>query len=209
MTTRVAVVGGGITGLTVALRVRQQWPDAVVTLYEAADRLGGKIAASPFAGLAAVDEGADAFLTRAPAAIGLARELGLGDSLTSPAVGNAAVWWHELHPIPDGLMLGIPTGVAALTRSRLLTWSGKLRAGLEPILPATGTGADSVGLLVRKRFGRQVHERLVDPLVGSIYAADTDRFSLAGVPQIAQLASHRSLLLAGRAARAKAATVVD
>src|SRR5690606_36624356 len=77
------------------------------------------------------------------------------------------------------------------------------RAGLEPFLPRTDAD-DSIGTLVRGRFGDEVHERLVDALVGSIYAADTDRLSLAAVPQLAELAQqHRSLLLGARASKKK------
>lgn len=204
MSARITIVGGGITGLTTAYRFSKLMPGAQITLIEAGDHVGGKIRSSPFAGIAGVDEGADAFLTRIPHAIELAAELGLTDRLTSPAVVSANVWWNGMHEIPEGLLLGVPSDLATLARSHLLSWRGKLRAGLEPILPGTGVGADSVGRLIRKRFGRQVHERLVDPLVGSIYAADTDRFSLAGVPQILDLASNnRSLLIGARRARAK------
>ena len=204
MSARITIVGGGITGLTTAYRFSKLMPGAQITLVEAGDHVGGKIRSSPFAGIAGVDEGADAFLTRIPHAVELAAELGLTDQLTSPAVVSANVWWNGMHEIPEGLLLGVPSDLATLARSHLLSWRGKLRAGLEPILPGTGVGADSVGRLIRKRFGRQVHERLVDPLVGSIYAADTDRFSLAGVPQILDLASNnRSLLIGARRARAK------
>ena len=205
---RVVVVGGGITGLTAAYRLGQRLPEAHITLVEADPRLGGKIRSTPFAGLDGIDEGADAFLTRVPYAMALAKDLGLDGDLTSPASGKAFVWWNGLHAIPEGLMLGVPTDLAKLARTKLLSWPGKLRAALEPILPATGVGADSVGRLIRKRFGREVHERLVDPLVGSIYAADTDHFSLTGVPQIFDLASkHRSLLLGARRMRANAPPV--
>ena len=204
MSARITIVGGGITGLTTAYRFSKLMPGAQIMLIEAGDHVGGKIRSSPFAGIAGVDEGADAFLTRMPHAVALAAELGLTDQLTSPAVVSANVWWNGMHEIPEGLLLGVPSDLATLARSHLLSWRGKLRAGLEPILPGTGVGADSVGRLIRKRFGRQVHERLVDPLVGSIYAADTDRFSLAGVPQILDLASNnRSLLIGARRARAK------
>jgi oxygen-dependent protoporphyrinogen oxidase len=205
MTRRVVVVGGGITGLTTAYRLRQLLPDAEIAVIESDHRVGGKISSSPFAGLDGIDEGADAFLTRIPFAVNLAAELGLTAQLTSPAVASAYVWWNAMHNIPEGLMLGVPTDLAKLAKSDLLTWPGKLRAALEPILPATGVGADSVGRLIRHRFGKQVHERLVDPLVGSIYAADTDRFSLSGVTQILDLASNnRSLLIGARRARRKA-----
>jgi oxygen-dependent protoporphyrinogen oxidase len=80
-----------------------------------------------------------------------------------------------------------------------MSWRGKARAALEPLVPRSPTAPDSLGAWVRDRFGDEVHERLVDPLVGSIYAADTDRFSLAAVPQIAELAARqRSVLLAAR-----------
>ncbi len=203
---RVIVVGGGITGLTAAYHLSALLPDATITVIEADQCVGGKIRSSRFAGVNGVDEGADAFLTRVPHATALAGQLGLGARMTSPAVASANVWWNGLHPIPEGLLLGVPSDLAKLARTKLLTWPGKMRAALEPILPATGVAQDSVGRLIRKRFGKQVHERLVDPLIGSIYAADTDRFSLAGVPQILDLASNnRSLLIGARRARARSA----
>jgi oxygen-dependent protoporphyrinogen oxidase len=88
----------------------------------------------------------------------------------------------------------------------LLSWKGKLRAAVEPLLPRTDPD-DALGALVRARFGDEVHDRLVDALVGSIYATDTDRFSLAAVPQLAELAARsRSLLIGARATRARAAS---
>lgn len=207
MTRHVVVVGGGVTGLAVAQRLLRdrpagselRVPELRVTVLEADDDLGGKLRTSPFAGAAAVDEGPDAFLARLPWATQLAREVGLGDELVSPASGAAAVWWHGLQPIPEGLLLGMPTDVLKLARTKLLGWGAKARAGLEPFLPRTDISGDSIGDYVRARFGDQVHERLVDPLVGSIYASDTDHFSLTAVPQIAELATkHRSVLLAAR-----------
>jgi protoporphyrinogen/coproporphyrinogen III oxidase len=198
---RVAVVGAGISGLTTALALTDTG-DVGVTVFEAADRVGGKIDASPFAGVADVDEGPDAFLARVPDAVALANRLGLGDDLVSPEAVGAAVWYDGLHPIPEGLMLGLPTRIRPLASTKLLSWRGKARAALEPLLPRTSTDADSIGEFVRARFGDEVHERLVDALVGSIYAADTDHFSLAEVPQLAALAhANRSVLLAARKQR--------
>ena len=196
---RVAVIGGGITGLAAAHALLTDDRPVQVVLYEADDRIGGKIRTTPFAGHPAIDEGPDAFLARLPWGTELAREVGLGDELVSPAAGKAAVWFDQLHDIPEGLLLGMPTDVLKLARSRLLSWPGKARAALEPLRRRTSLEPDSLGGYVRARFGDEVHERLVDPLVGSIYAADTDRFSLAAVPQIADLASRsRSVLLAAR-----------
>ena len=205
--TRVAVVGGGISGLSAALSLVDAHPDTQVVVLDAADRMGGRIATSAFAGVDHVDEGADSFLARVPEAVALARRVGLGDDLVSPEPVGAAVWHHGLHPIPDGLLLGVPGRLGPLARTGLLSWKGKARAALEPLLPRTSIDDDSIGAFVRSRFGDEVHERLVDSLVGSIYAADTDRFSLAEVPQLAALArDHRSLLLAARRQRAAQGT---
>ena len=193
----IAVVGGGITGLAAAERLIEGGAD--VTVFEASYRVGGVIRTTPFAGHPAIDEGADAFLARVPWATDLARAVGVGDSLTSPAVARAAVWWHGMHDIPEGLLLGVPTGMAGLARSSLLSTRGKLRAATEVLRGRSDLSDDSIGSYVRGRFGAEVHERLVDPLIGSIYGADTDDFSLAAVPQLADLAAGpRSVILGGR-----------
>jgi oxygen-dependent protoporphyrinogen oxidase len=197
----VAVVGAGISGLATALELAEA-PDVDVTIFETADRVGGKIDSSRFAGVDNIDAGADAFLARVPDAVALARRVGLGDDLVSPEAVGAAVWHDGLHRIPEGLMLGLPGRLLPLATTGLLSWRGKARAAVEPFLPRTSTESDSIGAFVRARFGDEVHERLVDSLVGSIYAADTDRFSLAEVPQLAALANgSRSVLLAARRQR--------
>jgi oxygen-dependent protoporphyrinogen oxidase len=199
--TRVAVIGGGISGVTAALTLRRLPAETrpAITLFEAAPNLGGRIAGSTFAGVEGVDEGADAFLARVPDAVDFAGSVGLGESLVSPNPVGAAVWHDGLVDIPDGLVLGLPGQLRPLARTRLLSWRGKARAALEPLLPQTSLQPDSIGAFVRARFGSEVHERLVDALVGSIYATDTDRFSLAEVPQLAALATdHRSMLLGAR-----------
>jgi oxygen-dependent protoporphyrinogen oxidase len=200
-------VGAGISGLATALELLDT--GAVdVTVFEASDRVGGKIGASPFAGIESIDEGADAFLARVPEAVALAHRVGLGDDLVSPEPVGAAVWHDGLHPIPDGLMLGLPGRIIPLATTSLLSWRGKARAAVEPFLPRTATDSDSIGEFVRARFGNEVQDRLVDSLVGSIYATDTDHFSLAEVPQLAALASsNRSVLLAAwRQRRSQAGT---
>ncbi len=196
----VLVIGGGIAGLAAAVELVDAGAD--VELWEAGERLGGKIATSPFGGLAHVDEAADAYLTRVPQAAALARRVGLTDTeLTAPTGARATVWHDGLHDVPEGVLLGVPASVRPFITTRLLSWRGKLRAATEPLLPRTDP-ADSLGTLIRRRFGNEVHERLVDALVGSIYAVDTDRLSLATVPQVSALAAgHRSLLLGARSTR--------
>lgn len=197
---RIAVVGAGITGAAAAHRLVNTSADVFdeVVLFERDDRVGGRIDGGPFAGVDSIDTGADAFLARVPDAVDLAYDVGLADELVHPEKVGAAVWFDELHDIPDGLVLGVPGNPLALARSGLLTWRGKARAAAEPLLPRSPTEHDSIGRYVRGRFGDEVHERLVDALIGSIYATDTDRFSLAEVPQLAALTTDRSLLLAAR-----------
>ncbi len=203
---RIVIVGGGITGLTTAMYLARQTDpeDVEIVVREADDRLGGKLRTTPFGGLPAVDEGADSFLARVPQARQLTADVGLSDALTSPTNAKPAVWFNGLHPIPEGLALGVPGDVRRLASSGLLSVKGKLRAALEPLLPRRAPIGDSIGRLIRSRFGDEVQDRLVDALIGSIYAADTDRFSLASVPQLAALSDNRSLLLAARRSRAVA-----
>jgi protoporphyrinogen/coproporphyrinogen III oxidase len=151
-----------------------------------------------------VDAGPDAFLARVPWAAALARRVGLGDELVSPAPGGARLWSRgALRPLPEGLLMGVPTDVLKVARSGVLRPAGLARAALEPFLPrrAGRSGDASVGRLVRGRFGNEVLERLVDPLLGGVYAGDADAMDLhATVPQLAVVADRsRSLLTGARA----------
>jgi oxygen-dependent protoporphyrinogen oxidase len=206
----VLVVGGGVTGLAAAYELSTAEPRVSVTLLEGGDRLGGKVEATPFAGLPSVECGADMFLARTPAAVELARDLGLVDDLVAPVSLPAFVWSRgQLHQLPPGLVLGAPARLGPMARSRLLSWRGKARAVVEPLLPRwhpAGDEGDTLGLAVRARFGDEVLDRLVGPLIGGINAGDPDHLSLRAVtPQIADaLAEHRSLLV-GLRAQARAA----
>ncbi len=199
--THVVVVGGGITGLACALELADA--GARVTLLEASDRLGGNIRTTRFAGLD-VDEAADAFLARVPEAVALCRRLGLEDDLVSPAIGSAYVWSRgELRRLPPGLVLGVPAELLPVARSGILSIGGMARAAIEPVLPRRPAPNDALGPMVSNRFGRELLERLVDPLIGGINAGDSDRLSAGAVtPQIDAAARRsRSLLLGLRAER--------
>lgn len=195
-------MGAGIAGLAAAWEAVTTTPGAEVAVHEG-DRIGGKIRTAPFGGHP-VDEGADAFLTRVPDAVRLCRELGIEDELVSPAAGRALLWTGgSLHPFPDGLVLGVPGRLGPLVGSRLLTPAGLLRAGADLILPRRRWCDDaSVADVIGSRFGRQVVDHLVDPLLGGIHAGSTYRLSAPAVaPQLWQAArTHRSLLLALRSA---------
>ena len=200
--TRVAVVGGGIAGLAAAWHLHRDGVD--VTVYEADDRLGGKVSTAEL-GDRHVELGPDAFLARVPDATELCRELGLGDELVSPATGTAYLWLRgRLRPLPSGLALGVPTDLAAVVRSGVLSARGVARAAIEPLLPSANTVGDrSIGELVRGRFGDEVFERLVDPLVSGINAGRADDLSAEAVtPQLMAAArASRSLLLGLRGVR--------
>ena len=130
MTKRVAIIGGGITGLAAAWELSRRANRAYVTIFEP-DRVGGKLRSSPFAGMDHIDEGADAFLARVPWAKQLCAELGL-DDLVAPSTGRAYVWQNgRLHRIPEGLVLGVPAGLLGLAKSRLLSPIGVVRAGFD------------------------------------------------------------------------------
>ena len=196
---RVVVVGGGVAGLAAALEARRLRPDAEVVVLEAGARIGGKVAVSDVAGVP-VDEGADSMLTRVPDGLELARGAGVEDELVAPASGAASVWSRgRLRPLPAGTVLGIPGDLAALAASGLLSTAGLYRVPLDLVLPGAPVEDDvSVGDLVRRRLGGEVVERLVDPLLGGVYAGRADLLSLhATLPQLVRPVSRsRSLLLA-------------
>lgn len=198
---RVAVVGGGITGLTTAFLLHERGAEVVVL--EATERLGGKILTREVAG-ERLDVGADAFLARRPHTERLAARLGLGADLVAPAADRVWLWvGGRLCPLPEGTVLGVPGDLVALARSGVLSTAGLLRSAVEVLLPRTRLDGDvAVGRLVRARFGREVVDRLVEPLLGGVYAGRVDRLSLeAAATPVREAARHRSLLLGARAVR--------
>ncbi|MCW2598236.1 MAG: protoporphyrinogen oxidase [Frankiales bacterium] len=196
----VAVVGAGIAGLSAALELQRR--GAVPIVLEASGEVGGKVRSSDVGGVP-VDEGADSMLRRIPHGVDLATAAGF--ALVSPAVGSASVWTRgALRPLPTGTVMGIPADLAALARSEVLSAAGLLRVPLDLLQPGTPPLQDiSVGELVARRLGREVVERLVDPLLGGVYAGNADLLSLqATLPQLAAtVGQHRSLITAARAAR--------
>lgn len=197
----VAVVGGGITGLATAFLLHERGVDVVAL--EATDRLGGKILTREVAG-ERFDLGADAFLARRPHAERLAGRLGLERDLVAPAADRVWLWiGSRLRPLPEGTVLGVPGDLGALARSDVLSTRGLLRAAAEVLLPRTRLDGDvAVGRLVGARFGCEVVDRLLEPLLGGVYAGRVDRLSLeAAAAPVREAARHRSLLLGARAVR--------
>jgi oxygen-dependent protoporphyrinogen oxidase len=180
------VVGGGIAGLAAAYALVRDAPDGTrVTVVDGASRIGGKLRVSPVGGVL-VDEGAETFLARAPEGVELARAVGLGDELVHPVTTEASVVVDgRCSRLPAGTVLGIPGDRAALRRSDVLTAEGLAAVGADRSEPAP-LGDPAVGPYVARRLGREVVERLVDPLLGGVYAGRADGLSLrATVPQLA------------------------
>ena len=185
---RVVVVGAGITGLVAAYELKKQGFDT--TLLEAADRVGGKLNTTDFAGMR-VDESADAFLARVPWAIELAEELGIRDELVSPAAKSAYIFsYGQLRPIPQPMVLGVPLDFDTLEASGVLSPEGVARARLDAERTENlVVGDESIGSIIRRRLGDEVLERLVDPLLGGINAGDCDNLSMdASAAQLAHAA---------------------
>ncbi|MEU0078299.1 protoporphyrinogen oxidase [Micromonospora tulbaghiae] len=206
---RVAIVGGGITGLAAAVRLRDRAGEGTeITVYEQSGRLGGKLHTGELAG-GPVEFGAESFLMRDPAggesaAVTLARRLGLGGSIVHPTVGQAALLVDgTLRPVPGGTLVGVPGDLDKVAAVAPPAADADRDAG-HPLL---ADGEDtSVGELVRKRLGDAVVERLVDPMLGGVYAGRADDLSLVTtMPALARAArAEHTLVGAVRAAQAAA-----
>ena len=182
----VVVLGGGIAGLAAAWELVTQPGAARVVVLEGSDRPGGKIAAGEMGGRT-VPLGPDAFVARRPEALELCRDLGLGDELVAPGARHAALWTDgRLRQLPPGLALGLPTRIGPLARSGILSAAGLGRVAADLATPPWKTsgvdgGDAAIGPLVAARLGREVVQKLADPLIGGIHAGSVETMSAAAV----------------------------
>ncbi len=198
---RVAVIGAGIAGLSAALRLALT-PDVDVVLIERDERLGGKILTDHAEGCV-LEGGPDGFIAWKPQARALCESLGL-DVVQSAAGRSGIVAGGRVHPIPAGIAGAIPTQIMPTLTSPLLSVAGKARLLAEPLVPRRRTDSDeSVGSFVRRRGGREVWDRLVEPLVTGMYAGDGEALSVeATLPMLPDAErTYGGLVRAGRAAR--------
>ncbi len=191
---RVVIVGGGIAGLAAAYFLRGE--PVQVTVLEGAARLGGKLAVSDIAGVA-LDEGAEALLVRRPEGTGLIKDVGLGGQLVTPGTTSSAIWTRgALRPLPQRQFMGVPADLTDLARSGVLSERGMARARQDAELPATPRDGDTpVAGYVGARFGHELVERLVDPLLGGVYAGRSEDLSFEATlgPLATAARTHRSL----------------
>ena len=203
---RIVVVGGGIAGLAAAHRLKDH---AEGVLVEAGDHAGGKFGTVDVDGVV-FESGPDSFIAREPHMEQLAAAVGLGDELVSPAIFGAHIWTDgKLKRAPAGFVFGMPSWPGAAFRSGMLSPRGAARAAADLVLPGPLAGPDvSVGEFVRRRFGSEVLDRLVDPLLAGTRAGHAFDISLAAaLPQIDALARRHRSLAAGLAAAEKAGTL--
>lgn len=208
---RIAIVGGGITGLAAAHRVATLAPDVEVALFEASDRVGGILQTDRRDGYL-IEHSADSLVTNVPWGLELCRELGIADTLlpTEPSRRKAMVVFEgKLVPVPTGFQLLTPSPAEALMASPLLSDAGKQRVLAEtsvklrsPSLGVVLGSADddeSLESFAVRRLGRECYDRIVQPLVGGIFTADPAKLSMrAALPRFLDLEAKFGSLTAAR-----------
>ena len=206
---KVIIIGGGITGLAAAYalqeRARKNRAPISFTLLEGQSRLGGKILTDTENGLV-MEGGPDSFISQKPWALELCRQLGLENRLTKTSPDQTATYiLHNgrLVNLPEGIMLLVPTRLGPFLTTPLFSPLGKLRMGMDWIIPRKQTGEDeSLAAFVRRRLGREAVDRLAEPLLAGIYAGDAERMSLAATfPQFQELENRYGSLIRGMLAR--------
>lgn len=209
---RIAIVGGGIAGLSAAWaleKARRGGQEIDYALYEAGEQLGGVIASEMIDGCV-VEGGPDSFLTEKPAAAQLCRELGIADQLLPSNDAERKTYIvvkNRLVPLPDGLMFMVPTKLIPTAFTRLFSWPTKMRMAREYLFPPRPAVEDeSVADMTRRHFGQETVDRLVSPLLSGVYGGDATQLSVRAVlPRMVQMEEkHRSLTRAMLAARKKA-----
>jgi protoporphyrinogen/coproporphyrinogen III oxidase len=209
MASKVVILGGGITGLSAAYALTRAAGGFDVTLVEREVRLGGNIQTVRRDGFV-LDGGPDSWVTSKPHATALAKSLELEPRFIPTRAENRRVyiaWGGGLHPLPEGMILGIPTEVMPIVKTPLFSWDAKLRMALEPFIPPrawVGDEDESIGDFVTRRLGDEVAQRLAGPLLGGIFAGDASELSVrAAFPQFVDAEkTHGSLIRAMIALRA-------
>ena len=197
--TAVVIVGGGVAGLAAGHTLAKRGVPFI--LAEAGPAFGGVIRTERRDGFL-LEGGPDSILAQKPEGIDLCRELGLGDHLVPTNPESRAVFVlhrRRLHPLPEGMMLAVPTRIVPFLRSGLFSWPGKLRMGLDLVIPGRAqNGDESIATFLRRRFGQEAVDRLGEPLLAGIHAGDPERLSIrATFPRFADLETRHGSLVRG------------
>lgn len=200
---KVVIVGGGITGLAAAYYLQKEVEEKdlpiEIKLVEASDKLGGKIETVRRDGFT-IERGPDSFLARKESALKLIQQLGLEHNLIRNATGQAYILVDKkLHKIPQGFFMGIPLQKRSLLTSSLFSTTGKLRALMDLRLPKGKEVEDQeLGTFFRRRFGNELVDNLIEPLLSGIYSGDLDKMSLmATFPNFYNLEQEHGSLIKG------------
>ncbi len=206
------IIGGGVTGLAAAYQLQEKAREAGLALQclviEKDPRLGGKIVTEKEQGFL-IEGGPDCFVREKPSVIKLSERLGITDKLlpsNDATTGTYVLSGSKLHQLPDGLMLLVPTKIIPFALSPLITWPGKIRMGLDLLLPRKRTDSDeSLASFVKRRLGQEALDKIGEPLIGGIHGGNSQTMSLkASFPRFLQMEKdYRSLILAMLAARAR------
>ena len=208
--TRIAIIGGGISGLSAAFALEEARREGKVeyTLYESSAQLGGVLRTEHIDGCQ-VEAGPDSFITEKPWATDLCRAIGLGDQLIGSNDAERKTYIlvrGHLIPMPDGLMFLVPTKILPTGLSPLFSWSTKLRMARELFHPPhAANGDESVASLVERHYGAEMVDRLADPLLSGVYGGEAANLSVRAVlPRFAEMErNYGSLGRAMLAARKK------
>ena len=170
---KVAIIGGGLTGLSAAYYMGKAFPNWDIHVLESSNRWGGKVQTKRRDGYV-VEVGPDSYLARKTSMTDLVQELGLGDTLVRNATGESYIYHQgQMKPIPGGSIIGIPTEFLPFAMSSLLSWFGKLRAGLDIFKkPYPGNGDMSIDAFFRYHLGDELVNLLIEPLLSGIYGGD-------------------------------------
>ncbi len=208
---KIIIIGGGIAGLAAAVHLKSgakaHGKTVEVLLLEKSERLGGKILTERM-GDFLIEGGPDSFLPEKVWTVNLAKRLGLERELlpsNDEFKGTFIYSNNELHPLPEGVMLMVPTMFRPLAKSRLISWPGKLRMGMEVFIPRRKeAGDESLGQFVTRRLGRECLEKIAEPLVAGIHTSNPDNMSvMATFPRFVQMEQKSGSLIRGMLAALK------
>lgn len=188
MPKHIAIIGGGITGLSAAYYL-QKSQDFKITLLEKDSRLGGKIKTIR-EGEHIVEAGPDSIITTKPAALELIKEIGLENDIITPINNKYYLFSNnKLQTLPTGFMSMVPTAIFPFLKSNLFSWKGKMRTLLEPFVKRkTKSEDESLASFFTRRFGKEIANKIAIPLFAGIHAADPHQLSMqATLPHFLQM----------------------